>query len=230
MALITPGPMVSAASGRVGGTIFSHNRGGAYVRNGALVDKVLSDAAVLQKNTLAATSKLWAGLTAAQRQAWSNYAVDNPVVNRLGMTKTLHGIAAFNAINSRLVRLGLSPLSAPLNGATPAAPGGLVLTIAFPIVTASLAFTPTPVVANTHVMIWACVAKGPQITFLANRWRWIKTVAAAGTSPAAIMTELALRCGTITAGQVVHIRAQLLNQTTGLVSAFTETSTVAPAA
>jgi len=52
MAIFNPGPLVGQVSGRVGGTVFSHNRGGAYIRNGSIPYAVYSQKALQAKSAL----------------------------------------------------------------------------------------------------------------------------------------------------------------------------------
>lgn len=84
MALIKFGGGVAAASGKVAGTVYARNRSGAYQRNWA---KPVNPGTALQSGVRAALSAAatgWAGLTAAQVEAWNAYANTMTRLNRLG--------------------------------------------------------------------------------------------------------------------------------------------------
>ncbi|KKL73251.1 hypothetical protein LCGC14_2076760, partial [marine sediment metagenome] len=65
MAIITPGPTVAAISGSIGGTVYSRNRGGAYIRNRAIPVDPNTSFQINVRAILAAQSQNWADLTDA---------------------------------------------------------------------------------------------------------------------------------------------------------------------
>jgi hypothetical protein len=219
MALVKLGPMAAAVSGKIGGSVFSHNRGGAYVRAWAKPTVVTSAAAISAKIFLTACAQAWAGLTEGQKDAWRNWTLENPSVNRLGDSRTLSGHAAFNMLNTRVLRMGASLLTLPPLDNPPAPPALTSLTVDASAHTASLVFTPTPLPAGIHLWIWAALVDGAGISYVANRLRLVSTVDPAGTSPAAFGTDLEDRFGSLIEGQVCICRVQTADQTSGLVSA-----------
>jgi hypothetical protein len=84
--------LLAEASGSVDGLVFSHNRGGRYVRRRQIPTNPNSSA---QQNIRALFSDAMARwrdvLTAAQRAAWKLYADNTPIVNALGDTIYLTG-------------------------------------------------------------------------------------------------------------------------------------------
>lgn len=102
MALISP--IHGTMSGKIAGNVWSHNKGGQYVRQRVIPVNRNSIRQQVLRTNLAANSRLWlSGLTGAGRQSWVDWANANPVTNRLGHSIQLTGIAAFNALN-QLVR------------------------------------------------------------------------------------------------------------------------------
>ena len=225
MALYTPGPMVGAVSGRVGGTIFSHNRGGAYIRNGVVPVLVQSGYTENARNALAACARAWGALTAEERQNWAAYTVENPVVNRLGQKKTLSGHMAYNALNTRLVQAGETPLDVPPNSGSPAPLTDLTADIDVSDGTAILTFAPTPLAAGRRLMVWGCVVNKPGVNYVANKYRLLTYSAAAQATGLDIQSALNARFGALQAGDRVFLRAQVLDTATGLVSSFISTET-----
>ena len=227
MALITPGPMIGEASGRIGGTIFSHNRGGMYVRNGVIPTKVTSPYTDEVRNVLTSCARSWASISDSERQAWREYCVDHPVVNRLGQKKTLSGHMAFNAVNARLLQSGDSIIHVPSIAAAPAPLTSLSLVVDTTPGSAVLTILPTPIGANNRLWTWAVAIGSPGVGYYANKWRLVNKSAKNQATALDIWSDLEDRFGEIDLGTRVLIRCQVLDTLTGLVSGFVEAVAVA---
>lgn len=218
MAIFIPGVAVSQASGRVGGTIFSRNRGGAYMRNGSIPNTVTTLFAQSIKAITAAQSQAWAALDEGEREQWVEWAAQNPVINRLGQSRTLSGHQAFVQINARLVYGGFTALDSPPIGAAPAPfVPGVITAEAGPSV-ATVAYTPTPAPAGVAVQCFAYLANSPGVAYVKNRLALVTTSDAAAASPLDIAADVEARFGTLQAGQTLHIALRALDSTSGLVS------------
>lgn len=223
MALIRFGPAVAGASGSIGGTVFSHNRGGAYMRSRVVPVKVENTFTQEARDAMTNCSRLWAGLDYPQREAWREYAAANPVINRLGESKTLSGHVIFNRINTRLLQQGVVTIDLPPAAAPPDPLLTLSATVAAGAGTASVVFTATPAGAHKAVWVWACVLPSPGVNYVANRWRLVTKSAVNAASPLDIADDWTERFGSFIAGQVFQIRAQVLDTQTGLVSGYLHT-------
>jgi len=113
MALLVPGATVSVLSGKIGGTVFARNRGGAYARSYAIPTRVTSQGAQIIKAAFAAASRAYANLTTEQIQAWDQYGKENPVSNRIGQLITLKGQSWYVGVNSRLTISGDTNIDVP---------------------------------------------------------------------------------------------------------------------
>lgn len=103
MAIIKTGGGVAAISGSLDGQVFSHNRGGPYMRNRAIPTNPGTTPQQVVRQLLAQLSNVWATtLTAAQRAAWDAYAEAVPLPNALGEPRNVGGIGMF--IRSNLPR------------------------------------------------------------------------------------------------------------------------------
>ena len=224
MAIFIPGVAVSQASGRVGGTIFSRNRGGAYMRNGSKPTRVTTPAAQGIKAITAAQSQAWAGLTSAVREQWIEWAAQNPVINRLGQSRTLSGHQAFVQINARLVYAAFSALTSPPIGSAPAAivPGAVTFDDSPAALT--VAFAPSPAPTGVAVQCFAYLADSPGVSYVRNRLALVTTSAAAATTPLDILADVTERFGTPQVGQTLHVGMRALDSTSGLVSSIFYTS------
>ena len=218
MAIIIPGAMVSQASGRIGGTIFSRNRGGAYVRNGSIPTTVTTPFAQRIKSVTAAMSQAWAGLDAEVQEQWREWATQNPVINRLGQSRTLSGHQAFVKINARLVYASFDVVSSPPIGESPAPFFLTDVTFVDAPLALTVAFSPSPAPAGVAVQCYAYLANSPGVSYVRNRLALVKTSAAAAATPLDIASDVEERFGTPQAGQTLHIGLRALDKTTGLVS------------
>jgi len=107
MALIKTSGIVAAISGKVGGSVYSRNRYGAYVRNWAKPVNPNSSAQQKVRADMGALVSDWFNeLTVAQRASWAVYAAAVNFVNRLGETITLTGFNHY--IRSNIARLSNS--------------------------------------------------------------------------------------------------------------------------
>ena len=88
--------LVADLSGKVGANVFSHNAGGKYVRVLAIPTNPNTPQQVTVRNAFALLTTQWFNiLTVAQRQAWTVYAANVPVINRVGDSVNLSGLAMY---------------------------------------------------------------------------------------------------------------------------------------
>lgn len=224
MALIKTGIAVGQISGRVAGNVFSRNRGGAYVRNGAIPTRSTTPYAEAAKARLGDWSKGWANLTAVQQMAWKNWAAQNPVINRLGDAITLSGHQAYVQLNINIANAGGGQIDVPPVVAPPLALQSLAGTYDLGAGTFNLTFTPDPLAANECLAIEAAVVDNPGVNYVQNLYKLVSIQADATDSPITnVDTLLAARFGTIMVGQRVFYRCYVVDQTTGLKSGVTVT-------
>jgi len=218
MAKYTPGPAVAAVSGSVGGTTFSRNRGGQYMRRRAIPTRSTTVYAQLAKAILAARSQAWQSLTAAQRAAWLGYAQQFPVLNTLGNSFTRSGQQAYVAINSRLALASAALLTAPPIIAPP--PPLLTYTQTYDIGAGSVAaaYTTTPIAAGVKLWIQACVLDSAGRAYVENLYRFVGLSAAAQASPFDMQSLIEARLGTLVVGQTLHVKISTFDTATGLIS------------
>lgn len=224
MALIKFGAMVGQASGKLGSHVFSHNRGGPYIRLGTKPILVTSPAAQAVKNALAKAAQGWGQITAAQRNAWQEWAQYNPIINRLGEPKILSGQAAFVQLNATLQRYALSALTVPPIASAPAALLTLTGTFDIGVGNFEIAYTATPLSSGNSLLVEVAVVDNPGVEYVRNRYKEVMKSPAAQASPLDIETETTDRWGTLIVGQRVFVRCRVLDEGTGLKSAPLETN------
>lgn len=103
MALIT-WPAGQQVSGSAGGTTFSHNRFGPYMRNRSIPVNPNTDRQVAVRNAVNNLTIAWQNtLTEAQRGQWAAYAANVPWTNKLGQSVFLTALNMY--VRSNVVRL-----------------------------------------------------------------------------------------------------------------------------
>lgn len=114
MAKFLAGPMASEIKGSSGGTVFSRNRGGAYIRSRVKGVNPNTPKQRAVRANFGSLSKGWGvDLGATDRDAWTFFGQGNPVVNSLGQSIILSGNAWYNKLNRVLDQLGLAALVTP---------------------------------------------------------------------------------------------------------------------
>ena len=218
MAIFTPGPVVGQISGRIGGSVYSRNRGGPYIRNGAIPTVSTSIYAENAKQRLAIYSAYWASLTDPQRLAWKNWAKQNPITNRLGHKIMLSGHMALVQLNVNIDNAGGTPIVVPPVVAPPT--GLLTLSATYDIGAGAfdIIYTSTPLSADQVLFIWGAVVDNPGVEYVENLYKLVQVSAAAAASPQVTEVNMALRFGTLLVGQRVFYKVQVVDQVTGLVS------------
>lgn len=99
--------LVTQVSGSVGGLTGSHNKGGMYFRARTIPTNPQSSFQVAVRNWVSQLTSRWSNdLTAAQREAWANYAEAVEIVDALGDARTIPALAHY--VRSNVPRLQCS--------------------------------------------------------------------------------------------------------------------------
>ena len=212
------GPTIGQASGRLGSSVYSHNRGGAYIRNGSIPVTSTTPAALAAKARLTTVSQNWQTLTEAERLAWDQFALQNPRNDRLRQTVTLTGHAAYVSLQTRRLLAAQGFLASP--PIDPAPNGLLTLTGTFDIGAGAfaIAYTATPLGAGVQLWLRAAVYESQGINYVQNLLRFVGRSASAQASPFDSQTLIEAVFGALTVGQRVTIMVSTYDTATGLLS------------
>lgn len=192
MALIVP--IHGQMSGSIGDNVYSHNKGGPYVRRRSIPINPSTDRQSAVRGNLSTAARAWQALTQIQREAWSAYAVANPVLNRLGQSITLSGAAYHNRLNAKIRDFGGTAILVPPSTAGPVALATLTMSsnTATGVV---LAYTATPLSASQRLEVWMTPPAPSGVSPNFNQARLVATTAAAQASPVAVATPWSLVAG-----------------------------------
>lgn len=107
MARIKFSGVVSEVKGKLNGTVFSRNRGGAYMRNNKSGQTTNSAKSSQVKNKFGSLASRWRSLTVDQQNEWNAAGINYPTVNKFGDTRTPSGYELFMRLNGTLELMGL---------------------------------------------------------------------------------------------------------------------------
>jgi hypothetical protein len=102
-------PIITQASGSIGGATYSRNRGGMYIRARAVPTNPNSPQQQTVRTAVAALVNAWNNvLTPAQRLVWDTYAENTPVLNTLGEPVNVGGLGMYIRGNVPALQAGLA--------------------------------------------------------------------------------------------------------------------------
>lgn len=218
MAKVKLSALVSEMRGKLNGSVFSRNRGGAYLRTKVTPANPQTSAQVAARALLATYAQGWRSLTAAQRTAW-NAAVSNfKTTDVFGDLKEPTGLQLYIRLNANIVNAGGSAITTPPVPVGVTALTTLSLSAAVTGTAFDVTFAATPVPTGHTLIVEATPQVSPGISNANSLFRVIGSVAAAGTSPADLSTEYTAKFGSLVAGQKIFIRAKVISTATGEVS------------
>lgn len=103
-------PLIGAElSGSIGGITASHNKGGAYFRSRVVPVNPATPAQGIVRQLMGTLAARWAAiLSPAQRDAWDTYALNVPLLNRLGESVNVTGLNMYQRSNIPREQNGLA--------------------------------------------------------------------------------------------------------------------------
>lgn len=226
MALIKlSGVAVGTISGKLSGSVFSRNGGGAYVRNKTKPFNEQSSSQTTVRANLASLAQAWQLLTAAQILAWNSFGANQIKTNRIGDKSQQSGFNAYIEFNQRILNAGGTVISVP-PGLVSVPPLTTISLTAVHAGATTLTFTPTPVAAGLAIKVQTTGNLSAGKSFVKNKFRTIEYVAAAATSPAVLTTAQNAKWGAPTAGSKIFVKCTVISIATGYESLATQTSAV----
>lgn len=113
MANIKLSAFATDIKGKVGGTVFSKNGGGAYVKNKSNGQRGALTASSNAKARFGNVSSAWKKLSADQQKLWQDATPLYPTTDKFGDSRLLSGRSLFLQLNTNLVNAGQNIISVP---------------------------------------------------------------------------------------------------------------------
>jgi hypothetical protein len=216
------GSIVVDGRGKLGGHVYSKNRGGAYVRTKVTPVNPQSTAQLAVRAFFTSLSQGWRSLTSAQREAW-NGAVENfQRTDIFGDIKKPSGINLYMRLNQNILNAGGTAID------TPPAPGLTPEIVTFSSApdstpqTFSLVFAPSPIPADAAYVVECTPSLSPGKSFIKNQYRVVIVLPAADVTPTDILAAYQAKFGELTGGQIVGIRVKSVDLLTGVSGPVSE--------
>lgn len=223
MGLIKFGGGVAAISGKIGGTVFAHNRSGSYARNWKMPVNPMTSRQQTVRGNLATAAAAWESLTDSQRTGWNAYAASVPVMNRLGESKYLSGFNMFLRTLTVTELIGASAQNdAPAIFTLPDPPSMFTPSISEATQLISVAFANTDDWAGEaggYMVVSASMPFSPGRTYFGGQYRYVgKITGATPTQPQSPQTFAVPWA--VQAGQLMRVSCRILRKDGRLSNPF----------
>lgn len=218
MAKFSPGPTIGAISGSIGGTTYSKNRYGLYIRNRSIPTNPGTEYQTIQRGIVASISQAWRNLDDDERMAWKTWAQNNPVMDALGNSQVLTGHAAYVKINTRLSASGDSLLDLPPSATQLQQVLTLSMTADIGAGDFKVDWTPTPAGSTYRCVFFGALVTSPGVNYIGNAWKKLKISSKNQTTGVVLKNEFEERFGSLQVGQKAFVKLVFLETTSGLYS------------
>jgi len=187
-ALIRFGAGVADMRGSIGGTVFSRTRSGAIARNRTTpVDPQSSLQTAVRAIMGQVRDAYFNTLTTAQKSAWTQYADNVEMTNRLGETIKLTGYNMFCRSNIPRLQAGLSIVSdGPTNFTLAEQDGSAAVSVTASTKAVSLAFDDTLGWLDETggaLLLYESAPQGPDVNYFKGPYRYLGKVEGDDTTP-----------------------------------------------
>lgn len=218
MAKIKFGAMMVDARGKLGGHVFSKNRGGAYIRTKVTPSNPQTEDQVSQRALLASSSQAWKGLTEAQRTAWNGAVGQYATTNVFGDIVNPTGATLHTRLNINVALAGGAAILVPPLPVGITSPAGVSVEADVSGQGVAIDWTSGVVPVGVRRIVEATPQMSPGIYNANNKFRIITTLAAATATGVDVGTAYVAKFGALVAGQKLFVRIKDINITTGEVS------------
>jgi hypothetical protein len=207
MARIKMAHIVAEIRGKIGGTVFSRNRAGAYIREKVTPINPQSSSQTEVRGFFAQVAQAWRGLTDAQRLQWKTAVSNFKGTNIFGDVKTLTGSQLHQKLNLNILNIGGSEITTPpLPSSVPAMES---MSAVADNSDNTLVITYSPAIdAGVTMEIFATAPVSAGKSFVKSEFKKLGNFLAADVSPLDVSTEYIAKFGAIGAvGQKIFIKA-----------------------
>jgi hypothetical protein len=226
MAKIKLSALVSEMRGKLNGSVFSKNRGGAYIRTKVTPVNPQTTAQMAVRSALTNISQSWRALTAAQRAAWNGAVSNFTGTDIFGDIKTPSGINLYNKLNLNLNAIAEAPISAPPAAVSVGFFDSLAIVAGAGAGTVASTFTTVGESADQTVIVEATPCLSPGKDFVKSEYRQVGTFAGNAASPQALGAMIVAKFGAMTAGQKLFVRFKFVDKNTGVSGQYTSASVI----
>lgn len=226
MAKIKFGAMMVDARGKLGGHVFSKNRGGAYLRTKVTPSNPQTEAQVEQRSLLASASQAWKALTEAQRQSWNGAVSGYATTNIFGDIVNPSGATLHTRVNINVALAGGTALLVPPTPVGVSAVAGFSVVADVSDSEVELTWSGGVVPVGVVRIVEATPQMSAGIYNANNKFRQIASLAAATATGVNVHTQYTAKFGALVAGKKMFVRVKDIVIATGEVSQVVMSQTI----
>lgn len=226
MAKVKFGAMMVDMRGKLGGQVFSKNRGGAYVRTKVTPSNPQTADQVAQRARLSEFSQDYRGLTEAQRLAWAGAVSQFQTTNVFGDIVNPTGSTLYTRININIALAGGTAVLVPPTPLGVETPSDVTITADASPASMLLNWLPTPTPAGHQMIVEATPQLSAGISNANNKFRIIGSLPPATATDEDIIALYTAKFGAPIAGKKVFVRVKFIRIATGEVSQSLVASTI----
>lgn len=199
-------------SGSIGGSTYSRNRGGQYIRTRAIPTNPSTARQLAVRNNLAQLSDRWQNiLTQVQRDAWAVYASNTPVTNPLGEQILLSGLNMYIRGNAPRLQAAVALVDdGPSLFGLPDPPVDMALGISAPFTLNGVvdpALNAWAAEDDAYLLTYTGRPQNPTINYFSGPYRFSDALAGDSTTPPTLISGTTAY--TYAAAQVAWAYAQV---------------------
>jgi len=228
MAKIVFGQGVAVMRGKLGGSIFSQNKGGNYIKNYNTPTNPQTAKQLAVRSLFSSISTAYSSLTSGQKDSWKSWAETLPWINNVGEEFYLSGKGLFQKANLPLRNVGIAMLSeCPDDFESPSAIQGFSIVVGATSQDIVVTSDDSTVPANTTFVVDGAVMNNGARANNNSLFKRITSIAASAAFDTADLGSVyAAVFGAFSIGQTIELRAQAVNNLNGMVSPYLKASTV----
>lgn len=209
MAKIKFGMMMTDASGKLGGQVFSKNRGGSYVRTKVTPTNPQTSAQSTIRGIFASISSRWSSLTDAQRASFNGFVNAYARTDIFGDLRNPSGKSLFQRLNQNLENSGQAQIdvcSSPVE-----VPFANLTTASADVSTSAFLVNYSGDLTGVKAIVWATPQMSQGTKFVKNQLRQIAILDGGNAGSEDIWTDYVAKFGTPVAGANISIAVRVIN-------------------
>ncbi len=209
MAKIKFGMMMTDASGKLGGQVFSKNRGGSYVRTKVTPTNPQTSAQSTIRGIFASISSRWSSLTDEQRNTFNGFVQAYARTDIFGDLRNPSGKSLFQRLNQNLeisdqaqTDVCTSPVEVPFANL-----GGAEANIS----STTFLVDYSGDLAGAKIVVWATPQMSQGTKFVKNQLRQLEVFAGANAGTVDVWASYVAKFGTPVVGANISVAVRVIN-------------------
>lgn len=209
MAKIKFGAMMVDASGKLGGQVFSKNRGGAYIRTKTTPLNPQTTAQMGIRGIFASISSAWSGLTEASRQSFNNLVSSYARTDIFGDLRNPSGKNLFQRLNQNLVISGQAQITEC--GQPQEVPFANLSEVTLNDATTVINVTYDGDTSGSKVVVWATPPLSAGTSFVKNKLRQIAVLDGQPGDTQNVAAQYIAKFGAFEDGSNIYFGVRVIN-------------------